>query len=225
MHDEPRRRSQLPRRWRPLALGAVVLAAIAVPTAWASHQFTDVPPTSPHHEDISAILGPGITGGCAPGLYCPDAPVRRDQMATFLRRGLGRATIAGQQAEVILTGSFQNVATSGITTGGATGGTGVVLATGNFSAFAAAGALGDAAAVEFRIVREGGGQSGIGQTTIYPAAVASTSSASKTWFFVVGTGTNQFFHLQARIVAAMAGDATDVSARFGTLTLLYVPFG
>ena len=223
MHDEPRRRRLL-RRWRPLALGAVVLSAIAVPTALASHQFADVPPTSPHHEDISAILGPGITGGCAPGLYCPDAPVRRDQMATFLRRGLGRATIASG-GNITLTGSFQNIVNAGITTGGASGGTGVVIATGNFSPSAAAGALGDAAAVEFRLVRDGGGQSGVGVTTLYPAAVVSTASASRTWYFNVSTGANEFFHLQARLAAAMPGDATDVTAQAGSLTLLYVPFG
>jgi hypothetical protein len=74
-----------------IVLGGVL--AIAVPVVLASHQFADVPSASPHHEDISAIRGAGITAGCAPGLYCPDQFVRRDQMATFLRRGLGRVAL------------------------------------------------------------------------------------------------------------------------------------
>ncbi len=227
MHDpEPERRSRLlRRRWRPLALGAVVIAMIVAPAAWANHQFSDVTTASPHHEDISAIASARITGGCGPGLYCPADPVRRDQMASFLRRGLGRTTIAGTMADVTLTGSFQSVQTTSITTGGTTGGTGVVLATGDFTAFAGAGALGDAAVVEFRLVQDGGGQSSLGLTTLYPAVVVSTASASKTWFFPADTGVNETFHLQARLVAAMAGDFTDVSARSRTLTLLYVPFG
>ena len=58
--------------------------------AWANHQFSDVPNASPHHGDISSALAAGITGGCGAGLYCPDQAVRRDQMATFLARGLPR---------------------------------------------------------------------------------------------------------------------------------------
>ena len=35
--------------------------------------------------------GPGITGGCADGRYCPDALVTREQMASFLARALDLA--------------------------------------------------------------------------------------------------------------------------------------
>jgi hypothetical protein len=216
----------LPRRWwTRSALVAVAVAVVAIPAGWASNTFIDVPTSSPHHEDVNAILFAGITGGCGPGLYCPADPVRRDQMATFLRRGLGRTVITGTAADLTLTGTFQDITTSTITTGGAPGHSGVVLATGDFSAFATAGALGDAVAVEFRIVKDGGGQSSDGVTTVYPAAVMSTASASKTWYFSVATGVNETFRLQARVAAAMAGDATDVSARGRSLTLLYVPFG
>jgi hypothetical protein len=86
------RRIAFPRRWwtRAALIGAV-LAAIAVPAAWASHQFADVPDSNPHHADISAIALAGVTTGCSPGLYCPGDAVTRQQMASFLRRGLGRA--------------------------------------------------------------------------------------------------------------------------------------
>lgn len=205
-------------RLRTFSFGGALLAAVVVPAALASHQFSDVPTASPHHDDISAISSAGITGGCAPGLYCPAEPVRRDQMASFLRRGLGRTTIASG-GSVILTSNFQNVVDGGITTGGS----GVVLATGDFSPFASAGSLGGAVAVEFRIVRDGGGQSITGVTTLYPATVISTASASRTWYFNVGAPGNEFFHLQARLALAGAGDLNDVSAEAGSLTLLYVP--
>jgi hypothetical protein len=64
-----------PRTWRTRALALLVAARIvAVPVAWASHQFGDVPNTNPHHDDISAIFGARITAGCNPPantLYCP----------------------------------------------------------------------------------------------------------------------------------------------------------
>ena len=41
----------------------------------------------------------------------------------------------------------------------------------------------------------------------------------------MSTGANEFFHLQARLAAAMPGDVTDVTAQAGSLDLLYVPFG
>lgn len=86
----PSRRTVL----RSIAVGLGVLAVagmLAVSVAWATDLFADVPTASPHHDDVNALARAGVTGGCAPGLYCPGDPVRRDQMASFLRRGLGRS--------------------------------------------------------------------------------------------------------------------------------------
>jgi hypothetical protein len=91
-----RRRRRLGRRG---LFGVAVLASacvIAVPLAWASHQFTDVPNANPFHNEISALAGAGITGGktCVPPgtppTFCPDEPVLRQTMAAFLNRGLSR---------------------------------------------------------------------------------------------------------------------------------------
>ena len=43
-----------------------------------------------HELDIDALAGAGITAGCGavPLRYCPDRPVTRAQMATFLHRAL-----------------------------------------------------------------------------------------------------------------------------------------
>jgi hypothetical protein len=49
--------------------------------------FSDVS-GSVHAESILQLAELGITGGCAPDLYCPDDPVTRAQMATFLTRAL-----------------------------------------------------------------------------------------------------------------------------------------
>jgi hypothetical protein len=72
---------------RRLITVALAAAALAFPLgAVASHQFTDVPTSSPYHADIDAIRDAGITTGCAPGLYCPKDFVTREQMAVFLNR-------------------------------------------------------------------------------------------------------------------------------------------
>jgi hypothetical protein len=46
--------------------------------------FTDVPCPSPFADWIEALAAEGITGGCGGGSFCPQSPVRRDQMAAFL---------------------------------------------------------------------------------------------------------------------------------------------
>lgn len=88
------RRGSSPRARVALLVAALALVVLT-PLAVAGHLFGDVPDTSPHHDDVSAIAGAGITVGCAPGLYCPEFAVRRDQMASFLGRGLGRVAHAG----------------------------------------------------------------------------------------------------------------------------------
>jgi hypothetical protein len=42
-----------------------------------------------HELQINRLFAAGVTSGCGPGLYCPTAPVARDQMASFLSRALG----------------------------------------------------------------------------------------------------------------------------------------
>jgi len=46
--------------------------------------FPDVPCPSTFAPWIEALAAEGITGGCGGGNYCPQNPVRRDQMAVFL---------------------------------------------------------------------------------------------------------------------------------------------
>src|SRR5688572_13168517 len=48
---------------------------------------------SPYEPYINAVAGAGITIGCGPLLFCPNALVTRGEMATFLTRALGFAPL------------------------------------------------------------------------------------------------------------------------------------
>jgi hypothetical protein len=55
----------------------------------AAPTFGDVPISHPFFQFIEALAASGITGGCAPGKFCPNAPLTRGQMAVFLAKALG----------------------------------------------------------------------------------------------------------------------------------------
>jgi hypothetical protein len=79
------------RRWIALPV-ALVMAIAPLSIVLANHLFPDVLDSNPHHTTITRIAMAGITAGCeGTENYCPSEPVARDQMATFLHRGLGRA--------------------------------------------------------------------------------------------------------------------------------------
>ena len=60
--------------------------------------FDDVPASNPFCPWIEELVRRGITGGCAPNLYCPSASVTRAQMAPFIIKAtspaFGRATVS-----------------------------------------------------------------------------------------------------------------------------------
>jgi hypothetical protein len=78
--DEPVTRSQM----------ASLLARAFTLPASTTDPFGD-DDGSPHEADIAALAAAGVTHGCAPDRFCPDQPVRRDEMASFLARALGLA--------------------------------------------------------------------------------------------------------------------------------------
>jgi hypothetical protein len=49
----------------------------------------DVPTSHPLFRFVEAIAAAGITSGCGAGMFCPDAPITRGQMAVFLSVALG----------------------------------------------------------------------------------------------------------------------------------------
>jgi hypothetical protein len=50
---------------------------------------------SPYQRDINRVAAAGIAAGCASGRFCPNDPVTRDQMASFLVRSRGFVAGAG----------------------------------------------------------------------------------------------------------------------------------
>jgi hypothetical protein len=67
----------------------LVKALGEAPDASGAPVFSDVPASHPCFGYIQTFAGLGITGGCGVGLYCPEAPVTRGQMAVFLTRAFG----------------------------------------------------------------------------------------------------------------------------------------
>jgi len=51
--------------------------------------FADVPLDHPYFKWIEALQASGITAGCSPENFCPNAPLTRAQMAVFLAKALG----------------------------------------------------------------------------------------------------------------------------------------
>lgn len=92
-------------RWhRTSVVTLVLVGVIAAPVAAANlGSPRDVKADSVHAEGIDWLVEHGITGGCAPELFCPNDPVSRAQLATFLRRlanagVVDAATVAGLSA-------------------------------------------------------------------------------------------------------------------------------
>ena len=53
-----------------------------------ANPFSDVSPSSPHYDNILCLAYAGITSGTTATTYDPSAPVRRDQMASFIGRAI-----------------------------------------------------------------------------------------------------------------------------------------
>ena len=72
------------------ALGSITLRwRRTLGPAPSTAQFSDVPTTHPQFRFVEALTFAGITSGCGAGLFCPDAPLTRGQMAVFLSVALG----------------------------------------------------------------------------------------------------------------------------------------
>jgi hypothetical protein len=67
-------------------MASLLVRALALPPATEPDRFSD-DDGSTHEADIDALAEAGITGGCAPSLYCPTSPVTRGQIVAFLYRG------------------------------------------------------------------------------------------------------------------------------------------
>lgn len=67
-------------------MASFLARALQLPAS-SSATFSDVSSSNVHRRDISALAAAGITKGCGDGSrFCPEAPVTREQMASFLVR-------------------------------------------------------------------------------------------------------------------------------------------
>jgi hypothetical protein len=87
--------------------------ACYVPPPCTPGFFSDVACPSNFANWIQEMAAEGITGGCGGGNFCPDSPVRRDQMAVFLLKALHGATFtpppcAGIFTDVACPSTFAN---------------------------------------------------------------------------------------------------------------------
>jgi hypothetical protein len=69
--------------------GMVAGYKLQVSPAPAVATFTDVPTGNLYFQYVEALVASGLTGGCGNGLFCPNNPVTRGQMAVFLSKALG----------------------------------------------------------------------------------------------------------------------------------------
>ena len=69
--------------------GARILYRRQVSPSPSTATFSDVPTSHPFFQFVEALAASGITAGCGTGIYCPDSPLTRGQMAVFLAKALG----------------------------------------------------------------------------------------------------------------------------------------
>jgi hypothetical protein len=80
------------RRFLPLLVIVATTMVALGGAAVASHDFGDVPDTSPFHEDISWMADAGIASGFPDGGFHPTDPVSRQTLAAFLHRMSGEGS-------------------------------------------------------------------------------------------------------------------------------------
>jgi len=104
-------------------MASFLVRALELPVT-STDYFTD-DAGSAHQADINRLAASGITGGCADGEFCPKATVTREQMASFLGRGLHLPATSTDyftdDAGSAHQSDINRLAASGITGGCATG--------------------------------------------------------------------------------------------------------
>lgn len=225
--NAPRWLTRVPSRRTRIALATVAALTIAVPVAWASDVFADVPPGAFYHDAASAMRTSGITAGCgqnnaAQPIFCPDNEVTRAQMATFMHRGFGRVAFTQGSNVAVTSTTDVDLATLTVNVPGATGATQFVKLDATVMAFAS-DATGCPCQARFYITRDGGGGSDVRyvETATPGPSGFSIDSGANTYVAAVPSGTTQTFRLKAGRFASTTGSMT---VR-GSLSLITSPFG
>jgi hypothetical protein len=223
--DQPPRRRRL-----GVALGVAIVVLIAPAIALANHQFGDVPTSASYHDEVSSLVGAGITSGCGGGNYCPNQAVTRGQMAQFMTRGLGIATAGYGELAASEADNFY-VATVPIHTGGLPGKTGFVTVDADLqvldtNAFCPCGVI---FSIEETTTLEPGPTGTMVVSDVVAGGAANSGSIS--WVFEVPTGSDVEYGLWASVftdpaLSGVAPTGIDTSPVLtGSLTAEYSPFG
>jgi hypothetical protein len=207
---------------RRRVLVALVAVALALPAAaYASHQFTDVPDGHTFHGDIGKAKGAGLTAGCTPSSFCPDANVSRGQMTAFLNRGLGRIARSDISAS-ITSGTQQTGGTVTLRAGNPSGGTQIIYLIASVHATTTAAGCPCELALNIR-TSGGAGLGGVHYLDV-PAPPAgdaiSDENATVQAMIVVPTGVQQTFNFT---IAQVYGTNVDIDIA-GEFNALAVPF-
>jgi hypothetical protein len=231
-HYAPSRRVK--RRYL-FGLAALVAAlGVAVPLAWASHGFTDVPDANPFHTEISNLAGSGITAGktCVPPgtppTFCPNEPVVRQSMAAFLNRGLGRVGYDPPAGALVLPVNGDAVVLGSVTLniGGAAGGTQFVKVDAAVSTYIIS-TTGCPCSSLYALQAVDIGQGTVGHVhtniDLDPTIGAGRGQevGGVTGVFAVPTASTQTFNV---VAGRTAGGAGEVRA-YANLTAITAPFG
>jgi peptidoglycan hydrolase-like amidase len=102
-------------------MASFVARALGLDTRSRPDRFADIA-TSPHRAAINAIADEGITTGCTATRYCPNDPVTREQMATFIQRAFNVAASNRDPGFNDIAGSVHRRAIWAIANAGITGG-------------------------------------------------------------------------------------------------------
>ena len=206
-------------RW--LLILAVAVIAIAVPAS-AAERFDDVAATSTHREAIEELVESGITLGCDPGRYCPQDPVRRDQMASFLTR-TGPRTVFHEGAASLSSGDGVPASVT-IRATGAPGGRGMVSVQGSVSVYASGNLAACPCEVEAFIYRDSDDAQGPSSWTQLPDVANGSGRAATSlpvsWAIDVPSGTTETYRLAVFVDGALAEAHAE-----GSLTAIATPLG
>ena len=100
-------------------MASFLARALALPAASTDYFWDDA--GNIHEGNINAVAQAGITLGCGGGAYCPNSPVTRDEMASFLARAMSLPAAPTDyfwdDAGNIHEGNINAVAFAGITLG------------------------------------------------------------------------------------------------------------
>ena len=209
---------------RPWVVLTVLATIVVAAPAAATDRFGDVASDSVHHDAVSELSDTGVTAGCADGRYCPRDPVLREQMASFLVRGLPRTTSNASVASLAPDNGFSGAPASvTVQATGTEGGEGMVSLQGSVSILAEGSVVSCPCEVEAFIYRDSDDAQGPSMWVQLPGEATGSgravASVPVSWATTIPSGSTETFRVAVFI---NDGVPTEVTAQ-ATLTAITTP--